>query len=205
MSFTPKIIGITGGISSGKSTIGRMLASLGAEYLDADEMCHRLILLKEHKNKIVEKFGNTIQDIYGKIDRSKLAAIVFQDKTKLDDLCAILHPPVIHRIKSKIEEIEKRGRRKAIAIDAALLEESELSLLCDFVIFVNTGKEQRVERSQTIRRWAKGELEKREQFQMALEDKKKKADYIIDNNFTIDNTFRQVKEFWKLYIEENYI
>jgi len=198
----PKIIGITGGISSGKSTIGRMLASLGSEYIDADEMCHRLFLVQELKNKIVERFGNTVQDIYGKIDRLKLAEIVFQDKTCLDDLCSILHPIVVERIKSKITEIEKQGRRKAIVIDAALLEESDLSSICDFIIFVNTSRDRRLERSKISRHWKEEELDKRERFQMALEDKKRKADYIIDNNFTVDNTFRQVKEFWHLYIEE---
>ena len=202
MNRHPKIIGITGGISSGKSTIGRMLASMGSEYIDADEMCHRLFLVQELKNKIVERFGITVQDIYGKIDRSRLAEIVFQDKTCLDDLCSILHPIVIERIKSKITEIEKQGRRKAIVIDAALLEESDLSLICDFIVFVNTSRDHRLERSRISRHWKEEELDKRERFQMALEDKKKKADYIIDNNFTIDNTFRQVKEFWHLYIEE---
>lgn len=202
MNRHPKIIGITGGISSGKSTIGRMLASLGSEYIDADEMCHRLFLVQELKNMIVERFGNTVQDIYGKIDRLKLAEIVFQDKTCLDDLCSILHPIVVERIKSKITEIEKQGRRKAIVIDAALLEESDLSSICDFIIFVNTSRDRRLERSKISRHWKEEELDKRERFQMALEDKKRKADYIIDNNFTVDNTFRQVKEFWQLYIEE---
>ncbi len=205
MSVQPKIIGITGGIASGKSTIGRMLASLGAKYIDADEICHRLILLREYKNKITEKFGNAVQDASGRIDRSKLAAIVFQDKSRLNDLCSILHPPVIEYIRSKIEEAEKQGRRKAVVIDAALLEESDLSLLCDFIIFVNNSKEQRMKRSQTIRRWAAGELEKRERLQLSLEEKKKRADYIIDNTLTIENTFRQVKEFWKQYVEENLV
>jgi len=198
----PKIIGITGGISSGKSIIGRMLASMGSEYIDADEMCHRLFLVQELKNEIVERFGNTVQDIYGKIDRARLAEIVFQDKTCLDDLCRILHPIVVERIKSKITEIEKQGRRKAIVIDAALLEESDLSSICDFIVFVNTSRDHRLERSKISRHWKEEELDKRERFQMALEDKKRKADYIIDNNFTVDNTFRQVKEFWQLYIEE---
>lgn len=202
MSYKPRIIGITGGISSGKSSIARMLASLGAECIDADEMCHRLILTKGLKDKIVERFGNTILDTYGRIDRSLLAEIVFRDKASLDDLCSILHPVVIDQIKSKITEIEKKGRRKAIVIDAALLEESDLSLVCDFIIFVNTRKDNRLKRSQSGRHWTEEELEKRERFQMSLEDKKKKADYIIDNNFSTDDTFRQVKEFWKNYIEE---
>jgi dephospho-CoA kinase len=198
----PAIIGITGGISSGKSTVSRMLASLGAEIVDADEMCHRLILVNKVKNKIIERFGDTVQDIYGKIDRSRLAEIVFQDKTCLDDLCNILHPIVIEQIRSKIAEIEKRGRRRAIVIDAALLEESGLSLMCDFMIFVNTVSDHRVIRSKISRHWHDGELEKRERFQMSLEDKRKKADYVIDNNFTEENTFRQIKEFWQLYIEK---
>ncbi|MEK7805683.1 MAG: dephospho-CoA kinase, partial [Planctomycetota bacterium] len=162
MNRHPKIIGITGGISSGKSTIGRMIASMGSEYIDADEMCHRLFLVQELKNKIVERFGSTVQDIYGKIDRSRLAEIVFQDKTCLDDLCSILHPIVIERIKSKITEIEKQGRRKAIVIDAALLEESDLSSICDFIIFVNTSRDRRLERSRISRHWKEEELDKRE-------------------------------------------
>ncbi|MDG6005136.1 MAG: dephospho-CoA kinase [Candidatus Brocadia sp.] len=198
----PKIIGITGGISSGKSTVARMLASLGAEVVDADEMCHKLFFVKEIKAKILERFGNIILDIYGKIDRSRLAEIVFQDKTSLDCLCSILHPIVIEQIRLRIDEIEKRGRRKAIVIDAALLEESDLSLLCDYIIFVNTGRDHRISRSKISRHWQDGELERREHFQMSLEDKRKKSDYVIDNNFTEENTYRQIKEFWQLYLEK---
>lgn len=202
MNVKPKIVGITGGISSGKSTIARMLASLGAEVIDADEMCHKLLTIKNIKVKITEKFGNSVRDINGKIDRSQLAEIVFQDKTSLDSLCSILHPIVIEQIRSRIDEIEKRGRRKVIVIDAALLEESDLALLCDFVIFVNTGRDHRVSRGKISRHWQEGELERRERYQMSLEDKRMKSDYVIDNNFTEENTYRQIKEFWQLYLEK---
>ena len=202
MIIKPKIIGITGGISSGKSTIGRMLASLGAQYLNADEMCHKRMLVKEVKDKIVGEFGAEVLDVSGNVDRTRLAKIVFQDKACLDALCAILHPPVIEQIQAKIAEIERQGKRKAVVIDAALLEESGLAIYCDFVIFINTGKDRRVERSLLSRHWPAEELEKREQFQMGLEEKKRSADYIIDNNFTVENTFRQVKEFWQHCLEE---
>ena len=202
MIIKPKIIGITGGISSGKSTIGRMLASLGAQYLNADEMCHKRMLVKEVKDKIVGEFGAEVLDVSGNVDRTRLAKIVFQDKARLDALCAILHPPVIEQIQTKIAEIERQGRRKAVVIDAALLEESGLAIYCDFVIFINTGKDRRVERGLLSRHWPAEELEKREQFQMGLEEKKRSADYIIDNNFTVENTFRQVKEFWQHCLEE---
>lgn len=203
MNLRPKIIGITGGVSSGKSTIARMLSSLGAECIDADEMCHKLLFTKNIKDMVVEKFGIKILDSYGKIDRLRLAEIVFQDKTYLNTLCEILHPVVISQIKSKINKIEKTVRKKAIVIDAALLEESELSLICDFIVFVNTIKENRLNRCKISKNWTEGELEKREQFQMCLEDKKKKADYIIDNNSNVDNTFGQVNKFWQYYIDEN--
>ena len=98
--------------------------------------------------------------------------------------------------------MKNRGRRKAIVIDAALLEESDLSLMCDFMIFVNTVSDHRVEPKQNQPSLARGELDKRERFQMSLEDKRKKADYVIDNNFNEENTFRQIKEFWQLYIEK---
>ena len=202
MIIKPKIIGITGGISSGKSTIGRMLASLGAQYLNADEMCHKRMLVKEVKDKIVGEFGAEVLDVSGNVDRTRLAKIVFQDKARLDALCAILHPPVIEQIQTKIAEIERQGRRKAVVIDAALLEESGLAIYCDFVIFINTGKDRRVEMGLLSRHWPAEELEKREQFQMGLEEKKRSADYIIDNNFTVENTFRQVKEFWQHCLEE---
>jgi len=203
VNLKPKIIGITGGISSGKSTIARMLASLGAETIDADEMCHKLLTKKDIKAKIIERFGNSVLDINGKIDRSRLAEIVFQDKNSLDGLCSILHPIVIEQIRSRIGEIEKRGRRRAIVIDAALLEESDLSLLCDFIIFVNTGRDHRVSRGKISRHWQEGELERRERYQMSLEEKRKKSDYVIDNNFTEENTYRQINEFWQLYLGKN--
>ncbi len=203
MNLKTKIIGITGGVSSGKSTIARMLSSLGAEVIDADEMCHRLLTIKNIKAKIIERFGNNVRDINGKIDRSRLAEIVFQDKTSLDSLCSILHPIVIEQIRLRIDEIEKQGRRKAIVIDAALLEESELSLLCDFIIFVNTGRDHRVSRGKISRHWQEGELERRERYQMSLEEKRKRSDYVIDNNFTEENTYRQINEFWQIYLGKN--
>lgn len=201
MNNPPKIIGITGGISSGKSTVARMMASMGAEYIDADEMCHTLFLKDEIKKKILETFGLKVRDDSGEINRKELAEIVFRNKSGLDNLCSILHPIVIKQIHAKIDDIEHRGRRHAIVIDAALLEESGLSVICDYIVFVNTGKEQRIKRSHISRHWKEGDLERREAFQMDLEEKKNNADYIIDNNFSVDNTFLQVKKFWQHYIE----
>lgn len=202
MHNRPKIIGITGGVASGKSAIARMLASLGAAHIDADEMCHTLLLRDEIKKNIIETFGHTVKNDYGGIDRRQLAEIVFRDKASLDTLCSILHPIIVKEINAKIDSIIHHGKKHAIVIDAALLEESGLSMVCDYVVFVNTGKDQRVKRSQISRHWSEGELEKRESFQMDLQEKRNKADYIIDNNFSVDNTFLQVKKFWQLYIEE---
>src|SRR3990167_5766059 len=154
-----------------------MLASLGAAHIDSDEMCHTLLLRDEIKKNIIETFGHTVKNDYGGIDRRQLAEIVFRDKASLDTLCSILHPIIVKEIYAKIDGIINRGKKNAIVIDAALLEESGLSMVCDYVVFVNTGKDQRVKRSQIRRHWGEGELGKREYFQMDLQEKKNKADY----------------------------
>ncbi|KAB2833964.1 MAG: dephospho-CoA kinase, partial [Candidatus Brocadia sp.] len=78
-----------------------------------------------------------------------------------------------------------------------------LSLLCDFIIFVNTGWEHRVSRGKISRHWQEGEVERRERYQMSLEEKRKRSDYVIDNNFTEENTYRQINEFWQIYLGKN--
>ncbi len=100
-----KVIGITGGIASGKSTVAKMLRSLGASVINADKICHQLINTEEIKGKISKKWGNNIQDKDGKINRRALGKIVFADKGKLLVLNKIIHPKVIKRIKSQIAEL----------------------------------------------------------------------------------------------------
>lgn len=195
-----RIIGITGGVASGKSTVAQMLASLGAHIIDADKICHRLLEKREIKSKIRERWGYKILDDDGRIKRHTLGNIVFADKKELLALNQIIHPQVIKLIKSKIHELTGNGKTNLIVIDAALLAETELVDLCDTILFVKTSRDICKKRAQLHRKWPLCETEKRERFQSSVKDKMQTADIIIDNSFSKANTLKQVKDFLKQFI-----
>lgn len=195
-----KVVGITGGIASGKSTIAKMLTSLGAKAIDADTICHRLMDNKEIREKVCQKWGKQILDKHGKVDRSLLGKIVFTDKEEISALNDILHPKVIKKIKDQIAAIAGKGKTSAIVIDAALLVESNLDCLCDRIVFVDAGKHICVNRAQIEREWPAHEITKREKFQNSTRQKKEQSDFIIDNNLSKENTLKQVKVFWDQFI-----
>ncbi|GJQ58631.1 MAG: dephospho-CoA kinase [Candidatus Scalindua sp. AMX11] len=199
MKQTCRVIGITGGVASGKSTVAQMLVSLGAHIIDADSICHDLLEEREIKNLITERWGNKIEDEDGRISRQILGEIVFSDKRELLALNQIIHPRVIRRIKSEINELAVNGKTTLIVIDAALLVETNLIDLCDTILFVKTNRDNCEKRAQINRIWTLGEIEKRERFQGSVNDKMQNADFIIDNDFSKANTLKQVKDFWKQF------
>ncbi len=198
-----KVIGITGGIASGKSTVAKMLRSLGASVINADKICHQLINTEEIKGKISKKWGNNIQDKDGKINRRTLGKIVFADKGKLLALNKIIHPKVIKRIKSQIAELTVKDKANVIVLDAALLVESNLTNLCDILLFVDSKKQICTKRAHKSRKWPLYETTKREKFQYSMREKREMADITINNNLSKVNTFNQVKDFWNQFITKN--
>ncbi len=159
-----KVIGITGGIASGKSTIAKMLESLGASVINADEICHRLINTKSISQKIINRWGDHIQDKYGRIERHKLGKIVFANKKELSALNKMIHPEAIKRIKNRITKLRNQSTTVAIVLDAALLVESDLIDICDITLFVDTKKNTCKARVKNSRKWPTGEITKREKF-----------------------------------------
>ncbi|MFQ5686310.1 MAG: dephospho-CoA kinase [Candidatus Scalindua sp.] len=195
-----KVIGITGGIASGKSTIAKMLGSLGASVINADIICHRLIDTKSMSQKIINRWGGHIQDKYGRIERHKLGEIVFADKKELSALNKIIHPEAIKQIKDRISKLRNKSTSVAIVLDAALLVESNLIDICDITLFVNTRKNTCKARVENSRKWPSGEIAKREKFQSSLREKREIADIVICNNLCQANTLKQVKDFWYQFI-----
>lgn len=189
-----KVIGITGGIASGKSTIAMMLGTLGAEVIDADKICHKLIDRKEITDKIVLKWGTHILTKQGKISRQKLGKVVFSDKKEILTLNKILHPKVIELIRSRITKLTNRG--KTVVLDAALLVELNLTNLCDIILYVDTKEQVCVKRSQKGRKWSSSEKLKRERFQSPTKEKRNIANIIINNNSSKNDTFNQIKDVW---------
>ncbi|MFQ5965599.1 MAG: dephospho-CoA kinase [Candidatus Scalinduaceae bacterium] len=195
-----KVIGIMGGIASGKSTVAKMLRSLGASVVDADKICHQLINTEEINKKISKKWGGYILNKHGKINRCKLGKIVFSDKRELLTLNKIIHPKAIKQIKSRITELNQQGTKKGIVLDVALLVESNLTSLCDIIIFVDSKRQICKKRVQQNRKWPSSEINKREMFQGSLREKKENADIVINNNSSKEDTFKQVKDFWNQFI-----
>lgn len=195
-----KVIGIAGGIASGKSTIAEMLKSLGADIIDADKICHQLINTKAIAHEITERWGNHIQDSHSKIKRHVLAEIVFSDREEVSALNSIIHPKAIKQIQSRIAKLQVDAATKAIVLDAALLVESNLIDICNIMLFVDTKKNRCKARVQSSRKWPLDEITKREKFQGLLTQKKDIADVIINNNHSKEDTLNQVKDFWCQFI-----
>jgi|ETNmetMinimDraft_30_1059905.scaffolds.fasta_scaffold35276_2 dephospho-CoA kinase len=195
-----KVIGITGGIASGKSTIAKILGSLGASVISADKICHRLVNTKSMSQKIINRWGDHVQDKYGKIERHKLGKIVFADKKELTALNRIIHPEAIKQIKNRIAKLRNESTTVAIVLDAALLVESNLIDICDITLFVDTRKNTCKARVKNSRKWPSGEITKREKFQSSLREKRGIADIVISNNQHQADTLKQVKDFWHQFI-----
>ena len=129
------IIGILGGIASGKSSVAAAFAKLGCAIIDADDIAHDLLNASGVKSQVINEFGVGILDSFGRVDRSKLAEIVFADENKLSALNEILHPLIMKRTEQLIGRYEKIENIKAIVLDVALLAEVGWDKKCDKLIF----------------------------------------------------------------------
>lgn len=194
------MIGIAGGIASGKSTIAEMLESLGADIIDADKICHRLINTKDIACKITKRWGDHILDDHGKVKRHMLAEIVFSEREEVSALNSIIHPKAIKEIKSRVAKLQAEAATKAIVLDAALVVESNLIDICDIMLFVDTKKNRCKTRVQNSRKWPLDEITKREKFQGLLQQKREIADVVINNNHSKEDTLYLVKDFWYQFI-----
>jgi dephospho-CoA kinase len=195
------IIGILGGIASGKSTVAAEFAKLGCKVIDADEIAHELLDKTVIKKKIVDLFGRSILEFAGKIDRKKLADIVFADADKLSLLNRIIHPLVLERTEELIEQYNCQNEVNVIVLDMPLLVEVGWAERCDKLIFVDCEKKIRAERAKKMG-FDKNKLKIRENFQISLDNKSKLADNTIENNSDFPALVRQVAENFS-YILDN--
>ncbi|MHC4104061.1 MAG: dephospho-CoA kinase, partial [Planctomycetota bacterium] len=141
------IIGILGGICSGKSTVAGEFAKLGCKVIDADKIAHELLERKDIKESVVNLFGEAILNSEKKIDNKKLAGIVFSDSEKLSSLNKIIHPSVLERAEELIEKYNRQSGVKAIVLDMPLLAEVGWDKRCDKLIFVDCKRVLRINRA----------------------------------------------------------
>ena len=183
------ILGITGSIGSGKTTIAGMLKGYGFEVIDADEVAHDVIKKNSSAyREVIKNFGNEILDGKGNIERKKLRRIVFADSAKLKRLNSIMHPIIFERIHSMAEKAKKR--KKNVVIDAPLLIETDVKSLVDKIIVVQTDMEHAIRRNP---KFLREDIETIMKFQMSLKEKMRHADFVIDNNDGLDDVKNQVR------------
>ncbi len=186
-------LGLTGGIASGKSAVAAMLREMGFAVLDADALAHKLIEPGQAAYaEVIQEFGTSIADSSGRIDRSKLGAVVFADGAKLDRLNAIVHPRVAEVILSQFEVWRRAGVRDAVFVEAALLIESGIHKKLDGLVVVWCRPEQQVERLLT-RELSETEARRRIAAQLPVEEKLRLASEKIDCSGSLEETRRQVE------------
>jgi len=190
------LIGIIGGIASGKSTVAAEFGKLGCAVIDADAIVHELLGEGRVRDEVVQLFGPEVLNACGELDRKRLATIVFADTRRLSALNNVLHPRVLQRTEELIEQYSKDSHTKAIVLDMPLLVEVGWADRCDRVIFVECDRRRRVERARHKGLMDDREMEIRENSQISLDNKARLADDIVDNNSDFSTLVRQIKEIF---------
>lgn len=192
----PLIIGITGSLGTGKTTVARLMKGLGAKVIDADALAHAALRTGTPAfRSVIAAFGGGIKDERGAIDRKRLAALVFGDRARLRELCRIIHPPVVRAIE---REIAGEKKRKVIVVDAPLLIEAGLNHTCDAVVVVTASRANQIARCRKRSGMTKEETLARIKDQMPLRKKVEMADYVISNDRALKETKRKVQTVWRV-------
>lgn len=195
-----RIIGLTGSIATGKSTVSNYLIKKGYKVIDADKITHEL-MQKGNINyiKIVEHFGSKVLDENDEIDRRKLSKIVFSDSNQLQILNNLTHPNIFDKIKKNIEESDE----KIIFLDIALLiefiKDEKWCINLDEIWLVYANRETQLERLIKRNNFSKDEAKVRINAQMKIDEKIKYADFILYNDRDLEYLYAKIDERLKIY------
>lgn len=180
------IIGLVGGIGSGKSTVAGILESLGAAVIDSDRAVHAQYAEPEVVETLRRWWGDSVCHPDGSIDRRAVAKIVFSDPRELSRLESLLWPRIEQVRQAQMPALLADPKVKAIVLDAPKLFEAGLHRQCDAVIFVEADRAERLRRLAESRGWSPDDLARRESLQAPLDNKRANADYVIFNNTPLD-------------------
>ena len=191
-----RVIGLTGGMGSGKSTVSHLLAELGAVVIDADRVGHEAY---QHGTKtwheLVNAFGEQVVAVDGSIDRKKLGAIVFGSPQQLERLNRIVHPRMFEMMKERIEQYRGQGM-KVVVLDAAVLFEANWTPLVDEVWVVVASEEAIVTRARARTGLPEEQIRSRLRSQMPVEEKARRANIVIHNDGAVEELKKKVEELW---------
>ena len=188
--------GLTGSVATGKTTAARMFQDLGAVIVDADRVGHELLAKDSPAYpEIIRQFGKDILEASGEISRPRLGALVFADSKQREKLNAIVHPQIIQRVEQKTAEQSARDPQAIVLVDAALIFEAGIGANFRKVVVTWCRPEQQVER--LIAKGLTGEqAQQRIASQMASEEKRRRADFVIDSSGSLESTRAQAGEIY---------
>ena len=191
------VIGVTGGVGTGKSTVAKMFRELGAVVLDADAIAHQLMEPKRLCwRRVVKGFGEEVLNEDQSINRRRLAEIVFRDAQRRRDLEAVIHPQVLRQIKQRLHRLGRLRRIRAVVLDVPLLVEVDAQGMADALVVVTAPRE--VQLARLAHRYGDAEeVDARIAAQMEVSAKAALADFVVDNAGTLDATRTQVKRIWE--------
>lgn len=191
-------IGLTGGIATGKSTVAKLLTDRGAILIDLDGIAREVVEPGQPSLlAIAERFGQTVIQADGTLDRKKLGSIVFADAAERKALEAITHPAIRAVMKRRMAEHESRYPDKLVVVDVPLLFESKLESYFERIMVVYVPRDAQLRRLMERDKLTAEEAEKRLNAQMDIEDKRLKADILIDNGGSLANTTEQIDRYWR--------
>ncbi len=186
------IVGILGGIGSGKSTVAAEFEKLGCAVIDADKIAHELLGDEDVKRQLIGAFGEGICEKNGLINHAELADRVFGSDENVGRINDIIHPLVFDRTNKLIEQYNGQEKTQLIVLDAPLLVEAGWAQMCDKLVFIDCDPEIRGQRAEKKGLGGENQLKKREKFQISLDMKAKLAHYRICNNSGLSDLADQV-------------
>jgi len=197
------LVGLTGGIASGKSLVARVFKDLGAHLIDADRIVHELLEPnQEAYGEVLNHFGREVLLPDDGINRRKLGEIIFNDAEKRAWLNGCLHPKVFAAYAAQVNHLRRRTPRAIVVFDAALIIETGYNRSMDKVVVVYADREQQIERLEARDGFTREQAITRIDSQMPLEEKRNHADYVIDNTGSRIDSERQAREVFKKLIQD---
>jgi len=192
------VIGIVGGIASGKSLVTSHLKSYGAVVLDADRIGHDVLQRRSVKAQIRQRWGREVFSANSQVDRSALAKIVFDpaQPDQLRYLETITHPLIADELRARIEKLREACDVPFVVLDAPVMVKAGWYVVCDVIIFVDASLPVRWQRA-SLRGWTREMFHNRESMQATIDEKRKVSSHVVENNGSREELIRQVDEIWK--------
>lgn len=200
---TLTIIGLVGGIGCGKTSVAKQLEALGALRIDADALAHAALDLPRVRRAVVARFGRAVLGPDGRIDRGALGRKAFADREALRFLERKIHPVVRAEIRSELARERRTHAHAAVVLDVPLLIESGLDALCTTTVFIETRRRDRAGRTVRDRGWAPNAVASRERFQVPATEKRRRADFRIDNRGTRAALTQNVKRLFQRILQHD--